>query len=94
MKIVRVYQESMPAVRLIGKRYTEVDRDASGTYSGYWRQWFREGWFEALQARCASASGVGGDYLGAMRVAGDSGFEYWIGAFLPPTRNRRTALRR
>lgn len=84
MEIVKVYKENMPDVKLIGKRYTNADRDESGTFAGYWQQWFQEGWFDILK-QCAGIPGVSGDYLGAMRMTGGGdGFEYWIGAFFAP----------
>ncbi len=84
MKIVKVYRESMPNVKLIGKRYTDSDRDASGTYAGHWQQWFSQGWFDEL-SQCASAPNVSGDYIGAMRMTDENGgFEYWIGALCAP----------
>ncbi|MEA5002225.1 MAG: GyrI-like domain-containing protein [Christensenella sp.] len=84
MEIVKVYKESMPHVKLIGKRYTNEDRDETGTFAGYWQQWFAEGWFDILN-QCKGISGVSEDFLGAMRMTGaDGSFEYWIGAFLAP----------
>lgn len=84
MEIVKVYKESLPAVRLIGRRYTDADRDGSGTFAGYWQQWFREGLFDALK-QCEGVPGCPGDYLGAMRMLEDGkSFEYWIGLFLSP----------
>ncbi len=80
MKIVKVYRESIPNVKLIGKRYTASDRDASGTYAGHWHQWFQQGWFDELK-QCASVPNLSNDCVGAMRMTGNGdGFEYWIGA--------------
>ncbi len=45
MKIVKVYRESLPNIKLIGKRYTNSDRDAAGTFARYWQQWFQQGFF-------------------------------------------------
>lgn len=82
MEVVNVYRESLPAVKLVGKRYTDKDRDASGTFAAYWQQWAREGWFDLLEKDGASKLSDG--YLGAMRMTGGGGqIEYWIGAFLP-----------
>lgn len=84
MKIVNVYKESLPKVKLIGKRYTHEDRDESGTFATHWQQWFQEGWFDLLQ-QCEYMPEVGADYLGAMRMTSSpDGFEYWIGMFLSP----------
>lgn len=85
MQIKNVYKESIPHVKLIGKRLTNYDRDGTGTFAHYWQQGFREGWFDILK-ECKGLPGVGDDYLGAMRMNGGSGsgFEYWIGMFRAP----------
>jgi predicted transcriptional regulator YdeE len=85
MEIKKVYKESIPHVKLIGRRLTNNDRDETGTFARHWQQSFREGWFDILKA-CKGLSGVSDDYLGAMRMTGESGdgFEYWIGMFRAP----------
>lgn len=83
MEIVKVYKETLPCVRLAGKRYTNDDQDETGTFACYWQQCFEEGWFDILR-QCESIPGVSDDYIGAMRMADGGGFEYWIGAFLAP----------
>lgn len=84
MKILKTYKETQPEVKLIGKRYTNEDRDASGTFGRYWAQCFEEDW-PALLGQCKRIPGVSDDLVGAMRMTGDSGsFEYWVGAFLAP----------
>jgi len=84
VEIVKVYKESLPHVKLVGKRYTNKDRDKTGTFAGYWQQWFREGLFYPL-TQSKVIPGVSEDYLGAIRMNGDKGdFEYWIGVFLSP----------
>lgn len=35
MDITKVYKENMPPVKLIGKRYTNEDRDEMGTFVRY-----------------------------------------------------------
>lgn len=81
MEIVKTYKESLPNVKLIGKRYTNKDRGENGTFACYWQQWVREGWFDTLK-QCKPISELNDDCLGVMRMSGDNGeFEYWIGAF-------------
>lgn len=82
MEIKNVYKESIPQVKLIGRRLTNNDRDETGTFARYWQQSFREGWFDILK-ECKGLPGISNDYLGAMRMTGESGdsFEYWIGMF-------------
>ena len=83
MKIEKVYKESLPAVKLIGKRYTDRDRDEMGTFTRNWEACFHEGWRDTLMKNGA-IPGVSDDMVGAMRMT-DDGFEYWIGALRAPT---------
>lgn len=84
MEITKVYKESMPDVKLVGKRYTNEDRDKTGTFAEYWQQAFREGWFDTLK-QCAPIPGASDAYLGMMRFTGEGqDFEYRIGCFFAP----------
>lgn len=84
LEIIKVYKESLPGVKLVGKRYTNIDRDGSGTFARYWQQCFQEHWPDALK-QCLMPPDVSADLVGAMRLTGDDDdFEYWIGAFLAP----------
>lgn len=85
MEIKRVYKESIPPVKLIGKRLTNNERDETGTFARYWQQSFQERWFDLL-SQCKGLPGASDDYLGAMRMTGENGedFEYWIGMFRAP----------
>lgn len=68
--------ENLPPRRLIGKRYTNVDRDPSGSFAPKWKLW--------MQNRCCEPlfllklEGDAGEILGFMRST-DGNFEYWIG---------------
>lgn len=81
-RILEVRKESLPDLRLIGKRYSDRDRDAQGSFSQLWGQWFAQGWFEQLE-RLGPLPENGDAYMGAMRAEKD-GFSYWIGMFFPP----------
>lgn len=82
MEIIKVYKEKLPDVKLVGKRYTNKDRDESGTFASQWQQCFREGWPEILK-QSKGIPVVSDDLVGAVRMAGNNGdFEYWIGALL------------
>jgi len=84
MEIVKVYKEKLPDVKLVGKRYTNKERDELGTFARYWQQCFQEGWSDTLK-QCRSIPEVSDDLIGAMRMTGGDGdFEYWIGAFFAP----------
>jgi len=74
--IVKVYKEVFPPLTLVGRMYANTDRDAAGTFSAVWKQWFDEKLFAPLDKIDKS------DYVGAMRI-NNGVFEYWIGKLLP-----------
>ena len=77
MGIINVHTEDLPALRLIGKRYTD-----SKEFPAKWNEWFANGWFEQLQKLCVAPEN-GDAYCGA---TGEDGSCYWIGLlFLPST---------
>ena len=78
--IIKVYKEHLPAMRFVGKRYTDDDRSGGG-FGHKWGEWFHNGWFDVLENQ-GMADNVENGYIGFMRCA--PGFEYWIGAFMPP----------
>lgn len=80
--ILKTFLEPCPSVKLVGKRYTNADRDQCGTFGEKWSQWFERGWFTQLES---CGSGPDGSYVGAMRIA-EQGFEYWIGMLLTEAR--------
>ncbi|MCL2158512.1 MAG: GyrI-like domain-containing protein [Oscillospiraceae bacterium] len=79
--IVRVYRESLPAVRFVGKKYGEHDR-AEGSFAAKWGEWFSSGWFSAVEKEIEliPKECEGGAYIGLMRQK-NGNFEYWIGMF-------------
>ncbi|NLG81731.1 MAG: GyrI-like domain-containing protein [Bacilli bacterium] len=85
-EIIKVYVETMPKTRFIGKRYFAEDR-INGSFSAKWDEWFEHGWFNVLEATYQGDLKdffVEADcYVGLMRVKPDARFEYWIGMFLP-----------
>lgn len=81
MKILETRREHYPAVKLVGKRYTNADRDALGTFGAQWSQWFENDWFSCLSGGGLPA--VSDDFVGVMRQS-EAGFEYWIGMLKAP----------
>lgn len=80
VEITKVYRESFPSLRLIGKRYGDSDRDQYGSFSGKWDEWFGKGWFKPLE-ELGSLPENEDSYVGCMRCIEE--FEYWIGMFFP-----------
>ena len=81
VKLTKVYAERLPSVRMIGKRYTNSDRNEFGSYSHLWEEWFANGWFNELE-KLPMPEGVEKGYIGLMGCAETmDDFEYWIGAF-------------
>lgn len=80
VEIIKIYKEKFPSLRLIGKRYTDKDRDSFGSFSNKWNEWFEKGYFKTLE-ELESLPENEGAYLGCMRCTDE--FEYWIGMFFP-----------
>lgn len=76
-EIIKVYRESFPSLRLIGKRYTDSDR-VGGSFGSKWGEWFEKGYFSKLE-ELGDLPENEGAYLGCMRCVNE--FEYWIGMF-------------
>lgn len=90
-KIVKVYKETLPAFRLIGKRYTDNDRGPDGGFAAVWDEWFENDVFNPLE-KLAAAGNSGADPQGSeappspvayMRFS-EGMFEYWVGMLFPP----------
>jgi len=80
--ITRVYKEHVPALRLIGKRYTGGDAGPDG-FGAMWGEWFEANRFAELERLGPSDAG-GGGYLGLMTFRNTTGeFAYWIGILFP-----------
>ena len=72
VKILEIKQETSPAARLIGKKYTN---------GANWGEWWENGWFATLEAMPTLS--INGDaYIGAVHIVDDMP-EFWIGMFFP-----------
>jgi hypothetical protein len=82
IEIKKVYKEHLPAVRFIGKCYTNDDRK-NGSFSIYWDEWFQKGLFNELE-KLPQLKNVDNGYLGLMGCSENGNdFQYWIGMMLP-----------
>jgi hypothetical protein len=80
VEVIKVYKESFPSLRLIGRRYIDSDRGAEGSFGSKWGEWFEKGYFKPLE-ELRSLPENEGAYVGCMRCTDE--FEYWIGMFFP-----------
>lgn len=85
-EIIKVYKEHFPALRLIGKRYTDKDRGADNSFHDRWSEWDQNGWFAALEKAAKPSSRVEKGPLGLMTInsTDHTNFAYWIGILFPP----------
>ena len=83
-EITRAYKEHFPALRLIGKWYTNADRDAGGGYGDKWHAWHQNGWLAEME-KLGPSDQVDNGPLGLMTIRSDdhSDFAYWIGLLFP-----------
>jgi hypothetical protein len=81
-EVIKIYKESVPAMRFIGKKYLEKDRE-NGGFGKKWDEWFSNGWFEELEKSIDAIVNYANSeaYVGLMRWKENEEFEYWIGIF-------------
>ncbi len=82
--IIKVYRQSLPAMRFVGKCYGEDDK-VNGAFSSKWGEWFGNGWFAPLEQSVGEGEPFDGRdaYCGLIRLKEGEPFQYWIGMFLP-----------
>ncbi len=89
VEVIKVYRQSMPAARFIGKKYGDADR-VDGGFGQQWHAWMQNGWLAMLEPLSGGLSGEtfpendAQAYIGLMRMKEGEPFEYWIGLFTPP----------
>ena len=88
IEVVKVYMEHIPAVRFVGKMYTNEDRiddDPNGGFNKYWMEWHKNGWMDILK-KLPQIQNMEKGSLGLMGMENKDGehiFQYWIGMMLP-----------
>jgi len=90
-EIVNAVKEHFPALRFIGKRYTNADRDAGGGFGEKHHEWQQNACCAQL-APLGISTAVENGLLGLMTFRADhldhpgeeNGFAYWIGCLFPP----------
>lgn len=82
IEVTKVYTEHFPALRFVGMRYTNDDRE-NGGFGKQWGEWWADDRFSKLKAAVARAP-FDASTIGLMTMRGDmAGFTYWIGLFFP-----------
>ena len=85
-EIIKVYKQSINAMRFVGKKYDDNDR-VNGNFGAKWDEWHTNGWFGEIEKQInVSLKDInedGDSYIGLIRGGHDNPFEYWIGIFLP-----------
>lgn len=83
-EITKVYRQSMPKMKLVGRRYTDADR-VDGFFAAKWGEWMQNGLFAPLQMNAAGEKPFEecDAPIGMSRVKEGEPFEYWIGVFMP-----------
>lgn len=85
-EIIKVYKQSVPAMKFIGRKYSDEDRVSCG-FGTKWGEWFRNGWFNVIEQQASTSLKEtyedGDAYIGLMRWKDGEPFAYWIGVFMP-----------
>ena len=80
-EIRKIVEEHYPAMRFIGKKYTDADRDpVSEGFDRKWNEWMVNNWFGPFE-KLPKPAGMENDVIGLMGMNGPDNFEYWIGEF-------------
>lgn len=76
-EIKRVYRQHMPAVKFVGKRYLESDKQ-NGTFAHLWSEWFRRNLFAPLKLNDGGSEPFEdcNAYIGLCRTKVGEPFEY------------------
>lgn len=80
-EIRKVYRETIPAFRLIGKKFGNEDRDKYGGFGTLWFHWMKDRRFEEIMSVLPEGTPRGNE-LAYMPI--QEQFSYWIGMSFPP----------
>ncbi len=83
-EITRVYRQSLPAMKFVGRCYREEDKE-NGVFSNIWSEWFDKGLFKPLELPGSEEPFEDCNaYCGLSECMPDGDWRYWIGVFMPP----------
>lgn len=79
-EIIKTYIQQVPALRFIGRKYTEEDK-VNGSFHAKWSEWFNRGWFDILEDNLIPHKEYedGCAYVGLVCHKNTGTPEYWIG---------------
>ena len=83
-EIIKAYRQTMPAMRFIGRKYTNADR-VDGHFGSLWHEWLSKGWFELIEEKAGGSlkdTYEDADALIGLMCGSANGFEYRIGRFV------------
>lgn len=82
MEITRIYTQSIPETRFIGKKYGDEDR-VNGSFGKQWGDAFDSGLFDKIESVAGKELFFedSGAYIGLMRCKDGEPFQYWVGMF-------------
>ena len=81
-EVKKVYKEHYPALRFIGKKYSNEDR-VDGGFDLQWEEWSKNNWFEVLE-KLGPSENVDNGNVGLMLLnESTNSFTYMIGLFFP-----------
>lgn len=83
VEIIKTEVQQMPKVKLIGRCYTEKDKNEYGTFAHCWGEWFQKALFDKLAGEGKGLQYISDDYIG-LCICNGKGFDYWIGIFMSP----------
>ena len=81
-EIVKVYRQSLPEMKLVGRSYGESDK-VNGTFACKWSEWFENDLFAPLMLPGGEPFEDSRAYIGLCRCKEGEPFRYWIGVFFP-----------
>ena len=84
-EIINVYEQIVPALRFIGKKYG----DSIDGFGAMWQEWYKNDWFNIIKGQIdMKTNDIYEDrdaYIGLIGGSGtaENPMEYWIGIFMP-----------
>ena len=81
IEVVKTYKEHLPAVRFVGKMYTDEDRvdNPRGGFNVCWTEWHKNGWMDILR-KLPQIENIEKGPLGLMGIENKNGVKPFLSA--------------